>query len=133
MERPEIKDKKVLEYVEDLERQLANFKSEKTIAKSYLGLKNIMDQMNEVMSGVKLIIEEIDEDGKSEEELKKLYKEQRKQQQYLEKSLEISDRLKKYVTDLKDLEKQVNPDALQKEVQKGAGVFEKVMKEREGK
>src|SRR3990167_4165417 len=99
MERPDIKDKKVLEYVEDLERQLYNFKSDKTIARSYLGLKNIMDQMNEVMSGVKLIIEEVDEDGLNEDQKKAAYKEQKKQQQYLEKSLEISDRIKKYNND----------------------------------
>lgn len=134
MERPEIKDKKILEYVEDLERQLYNFKSDSSVAKLYLGFKNMTEQMSEVMSNVTLIVEEVEEDGKSEEEIKKAYKEQRKQQQVLEKALDVSDRVKKYIADLKDIEKQVNPEALKKEQEtKSAGAYEKAIKDREGK
>ncbi len=112
MERPEIKDKKALEYVQWMEKQLANYRSEKTVAKSYLGLKNIVDQMNTIMNNTRLIVEEVDEEGKSEEEIKMLYKEQRKQQQILEKSLEVSDRIEEYTMTLERMEKKVNADVL---------------------
>jgi hypothetical protein len=45
MERPKIKDKAVLAYVEDLERQLENFKSESTITRMYLAVKKQADDM----------------------------------------------------------------------------------------
>ena len=50
MERPNIKDSKVLKYVEELERQLQNFKSTKTIAKFYVGLKKQVDEVSDTFS-----------------------------------------------------------------------------------
>ncbi len=130
MERPEIKDKKVLEYVQWIEKQLANYRSEKTVAKSYLGKKNIVDQMNSIMNATRLIVEEVDETGKTEEEIRELYREQRKQQQMLKMSFEVSDRIEEYTISLERMEKKVNADVLMeltKEPESGS-IYEESLK-----
>ena len=50
MERPKIKDKAALAYIEDLERQLDNFKADSTIARMYLGVKKQADDMAALLS-----------------------------------------------------------------------------------
>jgi len=133
MERPEIKDKKILEYVEDLERQLDNFKPDRTRVNSYLGLKNVVDQLNMINKNVILVLEEENEDNMTPEQKKTALRERRLQQEYIKKTFETVGEIEKYNDMLDRMEKKINPDMLQKEVQKGAGAFEKVIKERESK
>lgn len=129
MERPEIKDKKIQLYVDWLEKQLANYRSDKTRAKSYLGLKNIVDQVNEATIKAKLVVEEKDIDNMSDEDKKAYKKEKVLQQQYLEKAMEMSGQLEEYNDALDRMEKQINPDILiqaKKEVEVGS-IYEEAL------
>jgi hypothetical protein len=130
MERPEIKDKKVLEYIIHLEKQLANYSSSKTITKSYLGLKNIVDQLNEINIKVKLVVEEVNEEGMTDEQKKTARKEHRMQQQQLEKAFEMVGDIEKYNDMLERMEKRVNPEMMAqiKTEQESGSVYEEALK-----
>lgn len=97
MERPEIKDKKVLEYVEDLERQLKNFQAETTIAKSYVASKRFIDGINQVVYAVQMDIRSISN----------------KDDKVIDRASKFMDNILEYNEKLKKLEAMVNPKLIE--------------------
>jgi hypothetical protein len=113
MEKPVIKDKKVKAYVEDLERQLSNFKSDTTIAKLYLGVKRQLDDM------ATLMLEDIEvvDPTTSEVKLVKFMDFQTlssKDDKFVDRFLKIMGGFKGNMEDLRAAEEIVNPAVVEK-------------------
>ena len=120
MERPIIKDKKVKEYVEDLERQLSNFKSEETIARLYLGVKRQLDDM------ATLLFEDIEVPNPETGELLKVkfmdfQTLSSKDDKFVDRFMKMLDKFKEYMKDLKESEELVNPAIVEKIEKKVSG------------
>jgi uncharacterized coiled-coil DUF342 family protein len=105
MERPPIKDKRVLKYVEDLERQLEALGTQSTINGSYFALKNYIDANNAILTEFKLTVDEVsDKDDKISERTMKFAKE-----------------LLDYNEDLEKLREKISPEAKEKDRQIASG------------
>jgi hypothetical protein len=120
MERPIIKDKKVKEYVEDLERQLSNFKSEETIARLYLGVKRQLDDM------AVLLFEDIEvKDPETGNVMKVKFMDfqtlSSKDDKFVDRFMKIMDKFKEYMKDLKEAEELINPAVVEKVQKKVPG------------
>lgn len=117
MERPEIKDKKVLEYVLDLERQLDNFKSDKTIAKSYIANKKFLDGVNAVVYACDIDITTImDKDDK-----------------VIDRASKFVDNLISYNEKLQKLEGMVNPKVItdaDAEIRESGSILEEALRKK---
>ena len=112
MERPEIKDKKVLAYVEFMEGRLSEFTADTTIAKSYLAKKRYVDENNRLMMDHNMTSKDLND-----------------------KDEKLHDRITKYMNDvvshcedLKRMESMVSPEVIVAvEKKESAGKFEKAM------
>ncbi len=116
MERPKIKDKAVLAYVEDLEEQLKNFKSDSTIAKMYLGVKK---QANDMAALLSSDIEVQMDDGSIE--MKPILDVQSlssKDDKFFDRYNNILKIWRPMTKDLKEAELEINPEVLKKEEHK---------------
>lgn len=137
MQRPNIKDKEVLAYVEELERQIKNFKSETAVAKMYLSKLNWVDYIvqiqNELTEDAKKEAkeiddyEEVDEDGNEVKNAtaKKAEQKARSIDRMLDRCLKIQEGILKTATDLKELEKLTNPDSLASVKKEMGSAFER--------
>lgn len=113
MERPKISDKKVSEYVDDLERQLNNFKSDETNAKLYLGVKRQIEDMAELLHND--IEVEIPETGaKKVVKLMDVHALSSKDDKFVDRCFKILDNYKDYIKDLKEVEELINPAVVEK-------------------
>lgn len=113
MQRPKIKDKTVLAYVEDLERQLENFKSESTITRMYLAVKKQADDMaNLLQTDVEVELETgkvITRPLMDHESLSS------KDDKVFDRYFNILKIWRGMSKDLLDAEKEINPDIIKKE------------------
>ncbi len=130
MERPKIKDKAALAYIEDLERQLDNFKADSTIARMYLGVKKQADDMAALLSSD---IEVQMEDGSIE--MKPILDVQSlssKDDKFFDRYNNILKIWRPMTKDLKEAESEINPDILKKEESKilEGSVVERALKRR---
>jgi hypothetical protein len=120
MERPVIKDKKVLAYVQDLERQLSNFKSEETNARLYLGVKRQLDDM------ATLLFEDIEVPNPETGEIMNVkfmdfQTLSSKDDKFVDRFMKIMDKFKEYMKDLKEAEELINPAVVEKVEKKVSG------------
>ena len=120
MERPTLKDKKVKLYVEDLERQLSNFKSEETVARLYLGVKRQLDDM------AVLMFEDIEVPNPETGEIMKVKfmdftTLSSKDDKFVDRYLKILDKFKDYMKDLREAEELINPAIIEKVEKKVSG------------
>lgn len=118
MERPEIKDKHVLEYVEFIEKQLLNFQAETTIAESYIATKKFIDRVNRVVFNV-----EIDEKTITN-----------KDDKVIDRASKFVDNILDYNDKLKKLEAMVNPKAIEdakSEMRESGGFLEEAIRKSE--
>lgn len=113
MERPIIKDSKVSAYVDELERQLSNFKSEKPIVKSYLTLKRYIEENNKMVDNIDFELSKLsDKDDKT-----------------IDRAIKYIDEIMSYNDKLQKMEKMVNPVVLEAETQEAGGILEQALKE----
>jgi len=120
MERPIIKDKKILEYVSNLEAQLSNFQSGTTNAKLYLGVKRQLDDM------AQLLLEDITIADPETGEMKTVkfmdfQTLSSKDDKFIDRYLKVLDKFKDYMKDLNEAEMIINPDVLEKVEKKVSG------------
>lgn len=144
MERPVIKDKEVLAYIEEMERQLKNFKSDNAVAKMYLSKLNWVDYIvgiqNDLTNDAKKEAEQIDSEDYEEDlddndygyqEMKRRAAEKKSEMKarsidrMLDRCLKIQEGILKTATDLKELEKLTNPDSLNSVKKEMGSAFER--------
>lgn len=76
MKKPDIKDELIKKYVDKLEKDLKAYRSSKTIAKSYLALKNYIEINTELLITLNLNKQNLkDKDDKSIDRIQKFAKE----------------------------------------------------------
>lgn len=114
MKKPPIKDKAVEKYVNYLEQQLSNFKSETTLAKLYLGQKKQLDDLAELLLKDEHLM--IKEDGVTEVKVKLMSTEalQDKDDKFYDRTKDLLKDSLKYAENLEGLESKVNPEILDK-------------------
>ena len=106
MERPKIKDRSVLEYVDYLENRLEKFEANKTIARYYVGLKKQIDDISKLFQEIEVCKDDFHD--KDDKFFDRYFK-------YLEKSDQISESLIK-------LEKKVAPSKEKERIREDATV-----------
>lgn len=130
MQRPSIKDKEVLKYVEYLEKQLDGYKSDRSVAKSYLAIKKFVDEMNELIIEGDFQGDSDDVILESDQEKQNTKKRKSLTDKLIERGFRYIDSIDEYNEKMEIMEKRVNPEII-KEVKKEAGsVLEDVLRER---
>lgn len=112
MERPPIKDKEASKYVDYLEQCLKNYTSEKTIALSYLALKNFVDENNKILSTTKLNKSAISD----------------KDDKYIERMLKFAKEVKEYNENLEQMEKKIKPHVMEDAKKISSSVYEDALR-----
>jgi hypothetical protein len=108
MERPVIKDRLVLAYVEYLEAKISAFEADTTIAKSYHAKKHFIEENNRTIQAYNFNTSTLnDKDDKTHDRVTKYMGE-----------------VVSHCKDLQELEKMVNPEVLDAAAPSKAGKFE---------
>ena len=111
MEKPKIKDKDVEKYVDYLEKRLAGYDSEHTMAKSYLALKHFVESNCKVLQDMQLTE----------------FNMQDKDDKIAERTLKFAKEILSYNEDLESLEKKVSPKTLSEEQKKTGNPLEEAL------
>ncbi len=132
MERPKIKDKAVLAYVNYLEGQLDNFKTDSTLARIYLGVKKQADDMATLLSSD---IEVEMPDGSIESKpILDFQSLSSKDDKFFDRYNNILKIWRPMSKDLKEAESEINPEVLKREEKKlieGSSVERYLKRQRE--
>lgn len=104
LERPDIKDPKVNQYVSHLEKQLESYRSENAIAKIYLGVKRQVDGISKVLRSSKFKLDLVNMSDKDD--------------RLFDRGLKVLEKSSSLVDVLVELEKRVNPEVIEKEENK---------------
>ncbi len=94
MQRPAIKDNKVLKYVENLESQLQELSTENTVNTAYYALKNFIETNSNVLKTFKLTQAEMSD----------------KDDKIAERGMKFAKELRSYVDDLEKLKEKISPN-----------------------
>lgn len=132
MERPKIKDKAALAYVEDLERQLENFKAESTITRMYLAVKKQADDMAKLLqTDVEVELETGEVTTRPLMDHESLSS---KDDKVFDRYFNILKIWRGMSKDLLDAEKEINPDIVKKEEHKllAGSAVERALRRRSG-
>jgi len=113
MKRPtNIKDDKVLEYIEYLEKKIQALSSNSVIVDSYKALTKFISEGNKVLREASFNAKQFND----------------KDDKIVERAQKFADKLPEYIKSIQDIEKTLEPEALDKAKKEAAGLYEKAMR-----
>lgn len=116
MNRPDIKDKEVLRYVEYLEKRVMIISANPAFEASYKALYNFVMEASKAINDAKLTTLKMGD----------------KEDKFIDRVLKFADKIDEYNDKLDKMEKRLNPELIKEIKQEAGSVLEEVLEERKG-